>query len=227
MTLDDASDAEHAQRGFQVIGLGERITKCLAAVPHRRVACEELLLQLCQHFRFRFGALGREHRRPLIEGWRTHDFELLLECCPGVHVLGEEREHLVIDAEPELRDHRRQTSMHERCVVDYEHEGLPEQPRTVLPCGRKGLAMREITTRELRVELRAHCGRLLDQQPRPRLLAQRVVFLPGEGRVLLGRNVAQIAHDIHDFVVAEHHVHRAAGFPCLDLEAHQEIEHLA
>jgi hypothetical protein len=98
VTLDDASDAEHAQRGFQVIGLGERITKCLAAVPHRGVACEELLLQLCQHFRFRFGALGREHCGPLVEGWRTHDFELLLECCPRIHVLGEEREHLLIGA---------------------------------------------------------------------------------------------------------------------------------
>lgn len=229
VTGDDPHYSEGAQRRVQVVRFRERIAQRLAAVPHWGVAREELLLQLRQHFRLRFGSfgsLGREHRGPLIKGWRTHDFELLLECRPRIRVLGEEREHLVIGAEPELRDHRRQTSMHERRVVDDEHEGLPEQPRTVLPRGRKGLAMREITARELRVELRAHCGRLLAQQPRPRLLAQRVVFLSGEGRVLLGRNVAQIAHDIHDFVVTEHHVYRAAGFPCLNLEAHQQIEHL-
>jgi hypothetical protein len=117
--------------------------------------------------------------------------------------------------------------MHERRVVDYEHEGLPDQPRTVLPRGRKGLPMREITTRELRVELRAHCGRLLDQQPRPRLLAQRVIFLAAERGVLLRGDVAQITDDVHDLVIAEHQVHGAPRLPGLALEPHQEIEHLA
>ncbi len=77
------------------------------------------------------------------------------------------------------------------------------------------------------IELRARCGRIRGEQPLPRRLAQRVVLGAGERRVFLGAHVTQVAGDVHDFVVAEHHVHGAAGGAGLGFEAHQQVEDLA
>ena len=87
--------------------------------------------------------------------------------------------------------------------------------------------MREITGREARVEIGAHRGRLARGGLRPRRLPQCRVLAAGKGGVLARADVAQVAHDVHDFVVAEHDVHRAAGRARLALEPHQQVEHLA
>ncbi len=117
--------------------------------------------------------------------------------------------------------------MHERRIVYDEEERPRQQPRAVLTRGRECLAMGEVAARELGVEVRAYGRGLLARDERPCLLAQRVVFLAGERREFLRGYVAQVTDDIHDLVIAEDHVHGAAGLARLGLEAHQEIEYLA
>jgi hypothetical protein len=54
--------------------------------------------------------------------------------------------------------------------------------------------------------------------------AERFGFRGGEN---LGRDIAQIAHDVHDFVIAEHDDDLPAGFRSFGLEEHHQVQNVA
>ena len=49
----------------------------------------------------------------------------------------------------------------------------------------------------------------------------------GEGRVLAGCHVTQVAGEVHDLVISQHHVQPAARGQCLLLQPDQQIHHFA
>ena len=59
------------------------------------------------------------------------------------------------------------------------------------------------------------------------LLAHAGRFQVAHGRVLPGRDVAQVTQQVHSLVVARHHVDAAALLCGLVLQAHQQVHHLA
>lgn len=229
VALHNTRNPERMQRRLQVGDFGQRITQRLGAQPDRPIKREHALrLQVEQGFRLLLRPLAGHRIRPLVKGRRTHDLQVLLETRPGPQVLREVGMHALVRAvEAELRDHGRQPAMHERAVVDDEQEGQREQPRTVAARRREGFTVCKVAARKLRVEILTHGRGLLGGDERPGLLAQRIVFLTGEGCEFLRRHVAQIPDDVHDLVIAEHDMYGAARLSRLGLEAHEQIEHLA
>ena len=61
------------------------------------------------------------------------------------------------------------------------------------------------------------------ERPAPPVLGTLV----RERGIRAGGHVAQVAQDVHAFVVAEQHVHAAAGAPGLALEPHQQVHDLS
>ena len=117
--------------------------------------------------------------------------------------------------------------MHERRIVDHDQVRLFHEPAAVLSIRRKGLHVAEVAGRKSGVELCTRRRRVFLDDCSPRGVAKSRVLLTGECRVLRRAHVTQVADDVHDFVIAEEHVHGAAGRLRLLLEAHQEIEGLS
>jgi len=98
---------------------------------------------------------------------------------------------------------RREAGVDEQHVVDHDGHRQSQQPAAVFAVGRERSAALVIA----RWQARRRAGAKL--------------------RVIALADVAQVARQVHALVVAQHHVHRAAGRRGLGCEAHHEVHDLA
>ncbi len=195
---DDARNAKCRECGVEIPGLGVRVAEGLAAIPGWAFRGEEIRLLRVPH-------IGRSLQVGIELGVQAP--VRLIESIRG--------------------NERRQPAVHEGRIVDDDEKWLREEPRAVLAARGERRGLRVVARRLHCIEFHAHGFRLRRVKQRPRLLAQRVVFLAGERRIIRGGHITQIANHVHHFVVAEHEVHGTARGGGFAFEPHHEVEHLA
>ena len=108
VSLNDARDAQCAERSLQVVGLGQRITQRLAAKPDRRIGRKNpLRLHFQKGLRLCLGPLCGHGGGAIVESGGPHHLQFFLEARPRLHVRREIGMHALVRAfETELRHHR-------------------------------------------------------------------------------------------------------------------------
>ena len=114
--------------------------------------------------------------------------------------------------------------MNEECVIDNQHDGLPEQPAPVPAMRRKSLEPGEITGRilfiefRLRLVVRQRCLAWLAPEIGIPGLALLQGFVIGEPGNFLRGHVSPVPGQVHYFVIAQRKQDLAAGLAGLRLQ---------
>jgi len=138
---------------------------------------------------------------------------------------------LGIDSRQPMFSHeRRYATVHEQGIVDYDHQRFVEQPFSVDSVLSKGSAMPEISRWCVDIELHPYYPLFADigfAEAKP--LIPSLTFFDRfdiqESSVFLIGNIAKIANEVHDLMIAEQEMHPAAGQRCLTLQSHDEVHH--
>ena len=110
--------------------------------------------------------------------------------------------------------------MQVQSVVDLDHGIMAENPLAVETAGCQLRAVLKISERVLRFPVSAIVARVLFAKGLFTHFLRILISICGK---FGGRDIPEIAIDVHGFVISDERVHGSAGRGCLLLQSHQEV----